>query len=120
MSTRNDQEVLRALAERYAEIAALPVQEEKRRLWTDHLSLKPTRVPILATYGMWNVWCREVFADEAMACRDPFYRSYERTLRMALFPQTRAANTGHFCRGRTGRVIPKRRVTPRPPQVAIG
>jgi len=43
------------------------------------------RVPVLATYGMWNVWCREVFSDEAMACRDPFYIGHERTLRMQLF-----------------------------------
>lgn len=40
---------------------------------------------MLATYGMWNVWCREVFGDHAMRCADPFYRNYERWLRMELF-----------------------------------
>jgi len=85
MNDRHDIEILRELARQYAEIAADPIQEERRKLWRDHNSLRPTRVPVLATYGMWNVWCREVFSDEAMSCRDPFYRSHERTLRMHLF-----------------------------------
>lgn len=80
-----DIHVLRKLAERYAEIAALPVQEEKRRVWAAHFALKPTRVPILATYGMWNVWCREVFGDARMQCVDPFFRTHERELRMRIF-----------------------------------
>jgi len=82
---QQDSDVLKWLAERYAEIAALPVQNEKRKLWTDHFSLKATRVPVLATYGMWNVWCREVFGDAQMQCRDPFFRQHERQLRMQIF-----------------------------------
>jgi hypothetical protein len=85
MTIRHDSEVIRPLAERYAAIAALPVQAEKRKLWTDHFSLKPTRVPILATYGMWNVWCREVFGDSRIECRDPFLRVHERVLRLRIF-----------------------------------
>lgn len=81
----NDTDVIRSLAERYAAIAALPIQAERRRLWTDHFSLRRTRVPILATYGMWNVWCREYFGDARMQCRDPFFREHERALRMAIF-----------------------------------
>ncbi len=46
------------------------MQEKKRRLWRDHFSLRPSRVPILATCGMWNVWCREVFADTHLLCED--------------------------------------------------
>ena len=76
---------LRELALRYAEVAALPVQEERRRLWAAHFSLKPTRPLIIADFGMWNVWCRDVFGDEKMRCRDPFYRNYERWFRMQLF-----------------------------------
>lgn len=83
--TNADVTVVRDLARRYAEIAALPVQEERRRLWTDHFSLKPTRIPVLATYGMWNIWCCDVFGDPCMTCRDPFYRTYERILRMRIF-----------------------------------
>ena len=85
MQPTRDIDILRRLAARYAEIAALPIQEEKRRLWTDHFSLKHTRVPILATYGMWNVWCREVFGDHQMDCEDPFYRDFERDLKMRIF-----------------------------------
>lgn len=81
----SDADILRPLADRYAKIAALPIQAEKRKLWTDHFSLKPTRVPILATFGMWNVWCREVFGDAHMQCRDPFLRQHERVLRMQIF-----------------------------------
>ena len=85
MTNQHDIDILRPLADRYAAIAALPVQDEKRRLWTEHFSLKHTRVPILASYGMWNVWCREVFGDARMQCRDPFFRQHERELRMRIF-----------------------------------
>ncbi|MHB9131347.1 MAG: hypothetical protein ACYDBB_09690 [Armatimonadota bacterium] len=86
MSTINtDIQILRELAEQYAEITHADVQEQKRTLWRQHNSLKPTRIPVLATYGMWNVWCREVFGDHAMRCEDSFYRMHERALRMQLF-----------------------------------
>jgi len=81
----NDTIILRELAHRHAEIAALPIQEEKRNLWSDHFSLKPTRIPIIAGFGMHNVWCREVFGDANMKCEDPFFRDYERLFRMWLF-----------------------------------
>ena len=80
-----DREILRMLAGRYAAIAALPLQDEKRKLWRDHFSLRRTRVPILATYGMWNVWCRQVFGDAHMECQDPFLRLFERDLKMRIF-----------------------------------
>ena len=82
---QNDITILRELSRRYAEIAALPVQNEKRKLWADHFSLRPTRVPVLLRFGMHNVWCREVFCDANMKCGDPFYRSYERELRLRMF-----------------------------------
>ncbi|MDP2990928.1 MAG: hypothetical protein Q8O57_10240, partial [Kiritimatiellota bacterium] len=85
MTMQHDIDILRALGERYAAIAALPIQEAKRKLWTDHFSLKPARVPILATCGMWNVWCRDVFGDARMQCADAFFRQYERDLRMRIF-----------------------------------
>jgi hypothetical protein len=40
---KKDYEVLRGLGERLAEIAALPVQKEKRALWTLNNDLKPVR-----------------------------------------------------------------------------
>jgi hypothetical protein len=77
--------IVRNLAERYAALAAKPEQEEKRRAWSAHHALKPTRPLVLATYGMWNVWCCDVFGDPAMTCTDPFYRNYERLFKMAIF-----------------------------------
>ncbi len=82
---KNDIAILRELAKKYAEIAAKPEQEKRRKLWTKHNSLKKVRPPILASFGMWNVWCREVFGDQQMKCEDQFYRDYERWFRMALF-----------------------------------
>ena len=80
-----DIEILKNLGNHYAEISALPIQEEKKKLWSSHFALKPTRPLILATFGMHNVWCKEVYADANMECEDPFYRNHERTLRMQIF-----------------------------------
>ena len=80
-----DVKILRELATQYAELSAKPVQDERRRLWAAHFSLEDTTPPVLATYGMWNVWCGEVFGDHALGCEDPFYREHERRLRMAIF-----------------------------------
>ncbi len=82
---QKDKDIMRGLAERYRDIAELPVQEEKKRLWRDHLSLKPTRIPILATYGMWNVWCDQLWGKGTMECESPFLQQYERALRLQIF-----------------------------------
>lgn len=85
MSHKRDIQVVRDLARQYAEAAQHPVQEERRALWRAHNSLQDTRPPVMATFGMWNVWCGEVFGDAALLCEDPFYREHERSLRMQLF-----------------------------------
>lgn len=84
----NDIRILRDLAKRYADLAALPIQDERRRLWADHFSLKPTRPLVLATYGLWNVWCRELFGPDKMRCTNPFYRVREQWFHMQLFHHT--------------------------------
>ena len=85
----NDKAVLRPLGEKYMTIANQPVQAERRDLWNRHFSNQPTaRPPIIARFGMWNVWCKEMFSDAAMQCVDPFYREYERALRLRLFHWT--------------------------------
>lgn len=88
MQAKNDCAVLRELAARYAEAAAQPVQNERRALWRAHMSLKHTRPPVLITYGMWNVWCRETFGLKQLQCRDPFLREQEQALRLLLFHNT--------------------------------
>jgi hypothetical protein len=85
MASPQDLRIVRGLAQEYAEIAARPIQQERRDLWRAHNSLKSGRPLVLATYGYHNVWCREVFGEAALQCEDPFFRAHERALRMAIF-----------------------------------
>ncbi|MEN6547386.1 MAG: hypothetical protein ABFE07_15220 [Armatimonadia bacterium] len=85
MDHTSDLSILRDLVKDYLDFALDPIQDERRNLWRAHHSLKPTRPPVLIIYGMWNRWCRKTFGDANMRCQDPFYREYERTLRIALF-----------------------------------
>jgi hypothetical protein len=80
-----DVRILRDLVKQYLDLARQPIQEERRELWSDLLSLRRTRPLVLATYGMWNVWCREVFGEKTLRCEDPLFRAHERNLRMAIF-----------------------------------
>ena len=81
----NDRRILRELAQRYADFAAQPINDRRRELWRQTNSLESARPLVLVNFGMWNVWCREVFGDDRMQCADPFARAYERHLRMLLF-----------------------------------
>lgn len=85
MNNYNDIQILRDLATKYLEIASLPIMQERRELWSRHNSLKSTRPLVLATYGMYNVWCRDIFNDSKMECIDPFYREFERWFKMHIF-----------------------------------
>lgn len=85
MKSNDDIKILRELAAEYAEISAKPAQEERRRLWVAHNSLKPTRIPVLVLFGMWNQWCREFFGNHAMKCKDSFFMEHERRMRIAIF-----------------------------------
>jgi len=85
MQNSRDVQILRELVKEYAERAALPVMEERRRLWAAHFSLKTTRMPVFVNFGMWNWWCKEMFGDAALQCEDPFFREHEQALRLELF-----------------------------------
>ena len=82
---QTDKNILRELAKKYREICSQEVYQERRKLWTDKNSLLNTRTLVLVSYGMHNVWCRQVFADSNLSCQDEFLRTYERQLKMALF-----------------------------------
>ena len=88
MASSTDTQTLRELVRKYLDLTGKPVYDERRELWRRHMSLEKTRPAVLVTYGMHNVWCREVFGDAALACEDPFFRGYERSLRMAVFHDT--------------------------------
>ena len=77
-----DREHLRDLAKRMAEIAARPVQAERRALWKRHNALDRTRPMILVfPEGAW----RELLPEEALVCEDEHARRMERALRGRLF-----------------------------------
>ncbi len=74
---QRDIQTLRDLSRQYAEIAARPIQNERRALWRRHNSLVRTR-PL--------VYAREFLStpeliDPLLTCEDPFFRKQERLLR---------------------------------------
>jgi hypothetical protein len=85
MSTNEDIKILRRLAEQAAEASRKSIQEEKRKLWKKHNSLKKTRVLIYVNVGMWDFVGSEVITKDVLKCSDPFYRYLETKLRCLLF-----------------------------------
>ncbi|MFP3090845.1 hypothetical protein LQZ21_11025 [Treponema sp. TIM-1] len=78
----HDRDVLRKLVERIAEIAALPVQEEKKRLWRALNGLKPERPMVTIDQVCWNEMNIEGKLD--LACEDAECRAYEEKFRRIL------------------------------------
>ncbi len=74
---QRDIEIIRELAEQYAEIAAQPVMDERRDLWRRHNSLERTR-PLI--YMRWFAAWQEHPQSE-LQCADPFWQGHERFLR---------------------------------------
>lgn len=75
--------ILRELAAQVAEIAALPVQEEKRALWRRLNALDPARPMVMVDQVCWNEFAAE---DElTLRCGDAECRGYEETLRRTLY-----------------------------------
>jgi hypothetical protein len=83
MTNSHDVAIIRELASRTAEIAALPVQEEKRRLWRRLNGLGPERPMVMIDQVCWN----EMNIDDELTlrCSDPECRAYEQFLRRTLF-----------------------------------
>jgi hypothetical protein len=83
MPSAHDLAVLRELAARVAELAALPVQEEKRSLWRALNELRPARPMVMIDQVCWN----EMNLDDELTlrCEDPECRGYEDSLRRTLF-----------------------------------
>lgn len=76
----NDRQVLRELAKRVAEIASLPVQADRARLWKDTNALRPRRPLVLAKpEGGWL----ELAPESQLQCE--FLRDWEMTLRRRIF-----------------------------------
>lgn len=80
--SKEDCQVLRNLAARVAELAARPVEEEKKSLWLRHNKLEPTRPVIFCDpENGWN----EIITDNQMHCEGELARKWEMTLRKEIF-----------------------------------
>jgi hypothetical protein len=83
MINQTDIAIIRPLAACVAEIAALSVQAEKRRLWRQLNALRPTRPMVMIDQVCWN----EMAIDDELSlhCTDPECRGYEEFLRRTLY-----------------------------------
>ncbi|MBT3381597.1 MAG: hypothetical protein HN742_31195 [Lentisphaerae bacterium] len=82
MMHKKDRTIVRDLAKQYAEIAADPIQDERRELWRRLNSLEATRPLVLVRAGG-GVW-KETPAVQP-TCETPPYRGYEALLRQKLY-----------------------------------
>ena len=81
--TRADKIIIRELASRVAEIAALPVQEEKRVLWRRLNALTPVRPLVMIDQICWNEM--DIGDELTLRCADAECRRYEEDLRRTLY-----------------------------------
>ena len=80
--TGKDREILRDLARRIAEIAALPVMDQRKALWRRHNSLDRPRAMILVfPEGSW----RELLTDADLTCESAEARGIEYGLRTQIY-----------------------------------
>lgn len=80
LSNESERNVVRELAKRYAEAAALPIQAERRDLWRRHNSLKASRPLIYTRAFAWSE-----MPESRCVCRDPLMLALESNLRLQLF-----------------------------------
>ncbi len=80
---QEDVAVLRELAQKYMEYASLPIQKEKRDLWTSLNDLNMKKPMVCIDQMPWN----ELDVDGSLVCKveDPYYRSVEWELRMLIY-----------------------------------
>ncbi|MDR1901689.1 MAG: hypothetical protein LBQ88_05320 [Treponema sp.] len=78
-----DHEILKNLGNELAEIARLPVQNEKKQLWTSNNDLHPIRPMVYMDQLPWHEinTCDEM----KLACEDEFLRSVEFGIRQLLY-----------------------------------
>lgn len=80
--TVEEKQYLRELAKRVAEIAALPEQEERKKLWTAHNDRQP--IPPLFICYPEDGW-GDLLPVGSMKVADPFWASYEWYLRHLIY-----------------------------------
>lgn len=83
MNTSTDRDILRRLAARQAEIAALPIQQQTIAGWKRLNDLKPGK-PMVHIYQVcWHEM--DVDGDLTLQCQDPFCRAAEGQLRRTIY-----------------------------------
>jgi hypothetical protein len=81
-TTAGDREILRSLAQGFAEIASLPIMAERRANWKRHNALERVRPTILIfPEGSW----RELLPESPMKCEGAGARRTEWTLRSRIY-----------------------------------
>ncbi|MDP6451189.1 MAG: hypothetical protein QF773_10245, partial [Lentisphaeria bacterium] len=83
MIDKHDRTIIRELAVRVAEIASLPVQEEKRALWRRLNARAPDRPMVMIDQVCWNEM--NVDGELELRCADADCREYEQELRRTLY-----------------------------------
>lgn len=82
MMTKQDQLVLKQLAQKVHDIAQLPRQQEKRDMWRRHTALKHGVPPVFVSpEGSWV----ELIPEDSLQCEDAFARQVERELRRRIY-----------------------------------
>ena len=81
--TTSDRDILRSLAGRIAEVAALPVQQETAAEWTRLNRLEPARPLVWINEIPWHEM--DVDGELAVQCEDPACQGLERGFRMTLY-----------------------------------
>jgi hypothetical protein len=82
MFSQEDRAIIRGLAKQVAEIAALPIMEERRELWKKHNSLQPVS-PLVLMFpeGSWG----ELLPHTVLKCTDGGARGIEWNLRSRIY-----------------------------------
>ena len=80
--SEKDRQIVRALAQRVAEVAADPIQDKKLAEWKRHNSLKPGKPMILqAPEGVWE----EFVPTASLECEDAIARQVEHHMRTVIY-----------------------------------
>ena len=83
MYSKQDKVIIRDLATQVAEVAALPVQEEKRDLWRRLNGLRPVRPMVMIDQVCWHEL--NAGGELTLQCEDADCRAYEDRFRKALY-----------------------------------
>ena len=83
-AVEQERSIVRALAEKLADIAALPVQQEKAEMWRRLNRLDPVRPMVMLQMLEDSAWPDTGIAKN-LKCTDPFYRRQELLLRRLLY-----------------------------------